>query len=213
MTNQITNKQNEIVSNDLKEAVNTYFETLTEGLTDTQKKQFQMLCLANKLNPILGQVYAIKFGDKFNIVTNYYEYLKKADQTGLLEYQNIDIESEKDPVTGREMPKKATFTGKRKDQTQEMKLTIYFREFTSGKSTWLTKPFFMIDKCCLANGLRRLFPNELGNMPYVNEELWYFNKHNEEIVMDHIRKDDVKEIEAPQIDSILKKVRKANEAK
>lgn len=166
----------------LKEAANTYLANSNTKLSESELKEFVMLCLEHKLNPLKREIYAVKYGNRFNVITNYYEYLKRADATGLLEYYNIEIENENGKPTGR-----GTFIGKRKDQSKELVMDFWFREWTSGQSTWLTKPYFMFEKCILANGLRRLFPNELSNMPYVNEELWYWNKENEKEIQTNIQ--------------------------
>ena len=165
---------------DWKEVVLTYLKNTNTNLNESELKEFVMLCKAHNLNPIKREIYAVKYGNKFNVITNYYEYLKRADATGLLEYANVSME---DGPNGK--PIKAIFRGKRKDQSKELKMEFYFSEWTSGQSTWLTKPHFMLDKVAIANGLRRLLPNELANMPYVNEELWYWTKDNEQIINEH----------------------------
>lgn len=190
--------------NDLKESVMLYLKSQTSNLNDLEIKQFIALCKIHNLNPLKGEIYAVKYKDKFNILTNYYEYVKKADATGLLEYYEIDIEEQQ--YQGRTIPKKAVFRGKRKDWTRELVITFYFNEWNLGQSTWLSKPFFMFEKCVLANGLRRLFPNEIANMPYINEELWYQSQSNEAIIKEHIA-----EIEKKQIQEISKPEPSENE--
>lgn len=172
-----------------KEIVMTYLANTNTQLSPSELKEFVMLCKAHNLNPIKREIYAVKYGNKFNIITNYYEYLKRADATGLVDYVNVEMV---DGDNGK--PIKAIFYGKRKDQSKELKMEFHFNEWNSGQSTWLTKPHFMLDKCAIANGLRRLFPNELANMPYVNEELWYWNKQNDEIVKEHIALEEKKEV-------------------
>lgn len=119
-----------------------------------------------------------------NIIVGYQEYLKRAEQTGLLDYYNIDIDLEKGM---------GTFCGKRKDRSQELKinflLTEWMQTLASGEpmGLWKTKPYFMFRKCILAAGLRELFPSELGSMPYISEELWYQNKVNDEVVSQNLK--------------------------
>ena len=187
----------------MKEIAMTYLANSNTKLTQSQFNEFLMLCMEHKLNPLKREIYAVAYGNKFNVITNYYEYLKRADATGLLDYYNVKIEKDE-----KGLPTIGWFIGKRKDQSKELKMEFAFKEWTSGQSTWLTKPFFMFDKCIVANGLRRLFPNELANMPYVNEELWYWNKQNEDIVKEHISKEQDKEIATAiseeQIKAIIK---------
>ncbi len=184
-------------NNELKKCVETYLAK-NSGLTQNEVKEFAMLCLTHKLNPLKGEIYAIKYGNKpLQVISNYYVYLKRADATGLLDYYNVEIDTNENgiPTIGR-------FVGKRKDQSKELVMTFVFKEWNQGQSTWVSKPHFMFDKCIVANGMRRLFPNELGNMPYVNEELWYWNKQNEDIVKEHIALEENKQ-EAPQVDKVL----------
>ena len=191
MTN-MENKEVQVVEqqkDSWKEIVMTYLANTNTQLSQSELKEFVMLCKAHNLNPIKREIYAVKYGNKFNVITNYYEYLKRADATGILEYANVEMV---DGENGK--PIKAIFIGKRKDQSKELRMEFYFNEWNSGQSTWLTKPHFMLDKCAIANGLRRLFPNELANMPYVNEELWYWNKQNEDIVNEHIAIEEKKEV-------------------
>ena len=176
-----------ITKEEYKEWVINYLQTNNIKLSEVEVKNFLMLCITHNLNPLKGEIYAIKYKDKFNVITNYYIYLKKADETGLLDYYNIDIKTNDNGVpTGI-----GTFVGKRKDQSKEITMKFFFNEwrpkFTG--SLWDTKPYFMFEKCILANGLRRMFPNELGNMPYVNEELWYQNSLNEQIIEEHVEND------------------------
>ncbi len=173
----------EVDKKELQESVITYLKANNLNLTEVELKQFMLLCMIHNLNPIKKEVYAIKYNDKFDIITNYNEYLKRADATGLLAYYRVEmIENEKDP----RYPLKAVFIGKRKDQEQEFRTECRFLEYTTGKSTWSSKPWFMLEKCALAKGLRMMFPNEIANMPYVNEELWYNNQTNNDIVKEHM---------------------------
>ena len=191
MENQITNKDVVLElakahseSKELFECALTYLQANNTQLTPQELKQFLMLCHLHKMNPLKREVYAIKYGNKFDIITNYNEYLKKADQTGLVEYYKVEVvENPENP----NYPLKAIFRGKRKDQTQELITECRFIEYTTGQSTWKTKPFFMLEKCAYAKGIRLLFPNELGSMPYVNEELWYQSQENQKAIEDNIK--------------------------
>ena len=170
----------EIDKNELKEAVINYLKTIN-GLNEAEVKQFLGTALAYGLNPLKRELYAVKYGSKFNIITNYEVYLRRADQSGLIDYYNIDIK------TGSNgLPEQATFIGKRKDWSKELKITYFFKEWAQTGGIWAQKPFFMFEKCVLANGLRRLIPNELGNMPYINEELWYQEQNNNNVILEHI---------------------------
>ena len=180
--------KNEITLNkeELKESAINYLKSVN-GLNEAEAKQFIATALAYGLNPLKRELYAIKYSTKFNIITNYEVYLKRADSCGLIDYYNIEI------TTGSNgLPEIGTFTAKRKDWSKELKITYYFKEWTQNGGIWNQKPFFMFEKCILANGLRRLIPNELGNMPYINEELWYQEQSNNQVIMGHIEEQEQK---------------------
>lgn len=181
MENEIIElKEKEQEKNKWIKLAQTYLTNTNLKLTENELREFIMLCQMYKLNPLKREIYAIKYGTTFNVITNYYEYIKRADATGLVEYYNVEmISDENDNLI------KAVFVGKRADRTRELKMEFYLREWNNNTAIWKTKPRFMLEKCALANGLRRLFPNELANMPYINEELWYQNKQNEAIIKEN----------------------------
>ncbi len=196
MNNQIIEqiKEQELTTinkKEMEESIATYLKAKNIDLTKDELKQFMMLCMIYNLNPLKKEIYAIKYNTRKNgeeiptleIITNYNEYLKRADATGLLEYSYVEvIKNPKDP----NWPLEAIFHGKRKDQSRELTTTCRYIEYTTGKSNWQAKPFFMIEKCAWAKGMRLLFPNELSGMPYINEEFWVVNKQNEDIVKEHM---------------------------
>ncbi len=192
MTKEIKLQDNQMVEyenlkkQEIKESVMIFFDKLKNdnvNLTENELKEFLMLCMLHKLNPLKKEIYCVKYGNKFDIITNYNEYVKRADATGLLDYYRVEVVENPDNIA---YPLKAIFIGKRKDQTQELRTECRFLEYTTGQSTWKTKPFFMLEKCAIAKGMRLLFPNEISNMPYVNEELWYFQKDNDKVIKEHM---------------------------
>lgn len=186
------NKELVSLEKEIKESALVYLKN-QNNLNENEMREFILLCCQYKLNPLKREIYAVKYGNKsLQVITNYYEYLKRADATGLLEYYNVEIEE------NNSVPTIGWFIAKRKDQSKELRMKFVFKEWNQAQSLWLSKPFFMFDKCIIANGMRRLFPNELGNMPYVNEELWYWNKDNEEIIKEHIKQ----EQEQPNIELV-----------
>lgn len=189
--NQIIDKAKDDKTREIYEAVFAYLETMNEALTNQELKQFLILCKTYQMNPLKREIYAVKYGGKFDVITNYNEYLKRADATGLLEYYYVDVEPNQEGT----FPIKAVFVGKRKDQSKELRTTLFFREYSTGKATWMSKPFFMLEKCALAKGIRLLFPNELGNMPYVNEEYWKMSKENNNVILENIKEEETKQLE------------------
>lgn len=178
----------------LQNIIEVYLQKTNSKLTTNEMKEFVMLCQAYKLNPLKNEIFAIKYGTKFSIVVSYQEYLKRADKTGLLDYVNVEIENDDKGV-----PTIGYFYGKRKDQSKEMKIKLLFKEWNLGTPIWSTKPFFMFEKCILAVGLRRLFPNEIATMPYIKEEV-----QGEEVIDSKKIEATTPEIESQKIEQLLK---------
>jgi len=63
----------------------------------------------------------------------------------------------------------------RKDIDYPVYVEVSLQEYSTGKSTWRTKPATMIRKVALVNALRETFPEDLGAM-YTEEES--LNNHN-----------------------------------
>ena len=182
--NQVSVSQNEIA--ELKQNVVEYLNTLTQKLTKEQAQQFWSLCKLYKLNPLKREIYGYTFGNQLTIVTGYQVYVKKAEATGLLAYHNIKIECDEKGV-----PVKGWFIGKRRDRDQEFKMEFYFNEWKPKYGgIWNDKPNFMFQKVIYANGMRWLFPNELGELPYIQEELWYHNQQHQKDVAQNIEEEE-----------------------
>ena len=60
---------------------------------------------------------------------------------------------------------------KRKDQSMPIVWEVYRKEFDKQQSSWKTMPTFMLKKVAIAQGFRLAFPEEVGGMPYIPEEL------------------------------------------
>lgn len=167
-------------------------QNIAETLTKAEFNQFLSLAYTLQLNPLKREIYAVKYGSKFNILVGYQVYLSKTVQLGKLENYNIEIQ---DDAQG--LPEKGTITIKRKDRSQPVKIDYKFKEWAmydrTGKlqSLWATKPTFMFRKTILATAFREVFPEILGSMPYTNEELWYQNQANEAAIKVNIEEEGV----------------------
>lgn len=162
------------------------------GLEKNEKMQFIDLCCMYSLNPLKKEIYITAFDNKsgkrtMSIIVAYQVYLQKANATGLIDIpptttilNEFVIDEKGNFVFDSEGKKKKTplaniiceFKCKRKDQSEIFIKHIRMNEFNKGQSVWLTMPFFMLEKCAIACGLRQLFPLELGTLPYIAEEQW-----------------------------------------
>lgn len=152
-------------------------------LTDSQKVLFKAVALASNLNPIKREIYAIPYERNvmkngrwvtettMAIVTGYQVYLQRAEATGLLGGYKVELTKKDNKI------QTAKVIIIRKDWSIPFEWEIEFDEFAKKNKdgeligSWKTMESFMIKKCALAIGFRLCFPNELGNMPYVAEEL------------------------------------------
>jgi phage recombination protein Bet len=132
------------------------------------EKEFGILmgiCNSFKLNPFKREVHFVKYGSApASIITGYEIYLKRAERTGKLDGWKCWIEKD-------DMGEKAVIEIKRKDQSMPIRWEVYRKEFDKQQSTWKSMPTFMLKKVAIAQGFRLAFPDDLGGMPYIPEEM------------------------------------------
>lgn len=169
------------VKNETTAIVDTtnYKEVAIQWLTSTgklkdfnenEKNQFIDMCTAFHLNPIKREVHGIKykgkngFPDTFNIVIGYEVYLKRADRTGKMDGFNVECRKfENDMI--------ATCTIYRKDWTHPFIHSVLLSEYHQHNKMWNEKPVTMIKKVATEQAFRLCFPDEMGGLPYGEEEL------------------------------------------
>lgn len=116
-----------------------------------------------KLNPFLREVHFIKYSqnDKMQIVVGYEVYLKRAERSGNLNGWSAGID---------DTSKEAWVKIFRKDWKEPFEWRVNLAEFNKNQSTWKQIPSFMGKKVAIAQGFRLAFPDELGGLPYTQEE-------------------------------------------
>jgi phage recombination protein Bet len=145
-----------------KEIVDEYLYGSGTKLNEQQKAMFLKMAQLNGLNPFRREIYAIPYGDKFNIVTGYEVYLKRAERTGVLDGWEADIGPEGDY---------AYCTVYRKDRTHPISQKVWLSEYKLNNRMWNEKPKMMLIKVAIATTFRRAFPDELGGLPYTADEM------------------------------------------
>jgi hypothetical protein len=131
--------------------------------TATDKELFMFMGIAKSygLNPLKREIHFVKYGNApASIIVGYEIYLKRAERTGKLDGWKCWIEGDK-----------AIIEIKRKDQSIPIKWEVDRKEFDKQQSTWKAMPNFMLKKVAIAQGFRLAFPDELGGLPYLAEEL------------------------------------------
>lgn len=158
---------------------------LDQPLTKQQRETFIELATQCGLNPFLRELY-ITFSTKSSkdsrgqwtktkvpsFVTGYQVYIDRAAKSGQLDgWAPKAVYNDKNELIG------AHITIWRKDFRYPFEWDVSLKEFAKTDatgallSTWKSMPEFMVKKTAIGQGFRLAFPNELGGMPYLEEEI------------------------------------------
>lgn len=202
----------EMSEKDYQLAVRQYLTANNQTLNDQELKMFVTLCYMHQLNPLKGEVFAVKYDQtKFQVLVSYKVYVTRVANLKLLERYDTEIqidEKTKLPTVGK-------LTIKRKDQDFEHNLYYYFNEWaqksysrTTGafelSATWKSKPFFMFRKCILSNGFREVFPEVLSTLPYTVEEDWTNSAPQEQTINRNLQRMQLLEKIKQQNENVIK---------
>lgn len=157
---------------------------LAKSLNDNEKKQFLYIAQAFKLDPFKREIHVSKYGDNFSVIIGYEQYIKRAERSKLLKGWSIRTEGEVHPDY-KKSTLKAIITINRSDRDFPFEWEVDYTEYVQTTKVydnnkyvgdrpnkfWATKPKHMIKKVCIAQGFRLGFSDELGGMPYTDEEL------------------------------------------
>jgi phage recombination protein Bet len=134
------------------------------GLTPEQKALAIRIAIEFNLNPFKREVHFVKFGDKFNIITGYEVYLKRAERSR-------NWAGFKPWVEGNGQDMRAYVEVWRKDWTHSLIHSVPMTEYYRETNSWKKMPETMLKKVAIAQAFRMAFPDELGGMPYTSDEL------------------------------------------
>lgn len=169
--------------------IQEYLFTSGTKLDEKQQALFLNIAKAFNLNPFKREIYPVAYENRktgkidLSIVTGYQVYLARADATGKLNgwhctalYSEQAVKDSKGNETSHRRLDGAKIVIYRKDFDQPFEWEVSFRDFAKmydGQLTgqWRQMPEFMIKKVCIGQGFRLAFPNELGGMPYLAEEI------------------------------------------
>ncbi len=170
----------------------TVRDMLVQGngkVTDQEVNIFIELCRYQKLNPFIGDVFLIKYGNMpaKNIIS-YHKLLKRANKNkefnghkaGIIVYdkeKKEQIEIEGTVYLNKEQVLLGGWcTVYYKTIENPFKQTVLYSEYEQktkdGKtnSVWTEKPATMIRKVAVAQAIKEGFPEEFGNL-YIEEEI------------------------------------------
>ncbi|MDR0485410.1 MAG: phage recombination protein Bet [Elusimicrobiota bacterium] len=147
-----------------------------KGLTDKETADFINIAVAYQLNPFKREIHVVAYGQgenrKCTIIVGYETYLKRAERTGKLDGWRADCVGD-----GAEL--KAVVTIYRKDWREPFMHEVLYEEAVQKKSIngkwtptaiWAKQPQFMLKKVAIAQGFRMCFPDEMGGLPYIENE-------------------------------------------
>lgn len=156
------NQLNQLIKvEDLNDYVSKF---LANSISQKDQKMFLEIAKAFQLNPFKREIYCVPFGNKCNILVGYEVYLKRAERTGKLNGWNVEVVGE-----GLDLTAKVVIY--RKDWTHPFKHEVLFSEYNQNTSIWKSKPRTMIRKVAISQAFRLAFPEDLGGLPYVEEEI------------------------------------------
>jgi len=139
---------------------------IAPNATDKELFYFMNIAKSYGLNPFKREIHFVKYGnDPGQSIVGYEIYLKRAEATGKLDGWNVTIV---DTGTKNE---RAVITIYRKDRTHPFVWEVARSEFDRQQATWKAMPHFMLKKVAIAQGFRLAFPEDLGGMPYIPEEI------------------------------------------
>lgn len=156
----------------------TVRNTLVNGngaITDQELTMFLSLCKYQKLNPFLREVYLIKYGNNpATMVVGKDVLLKRAMRSS--KYEGMQAGVIVVGADGKLIEREGTFVldtetlvgGWAKvflnNYINPVYTSVSMKEYSTGKSNWLTKPATMIRKVAVAQALREAFPEETTAM-------------------------------------------------
>jgi len=141
--------------------------------SDQELFLFMGIAKSYGLNPFKREIHFVKrkwkdqegtWRERGETVVGYEMYLKRAQATQRLDGWKCWIEKE-----GSE--EKAIIEITRKDWSTPFKWEVLRKEFDKQQASWKAMPSFMLKKVAIAQGFRLAFPEDLGGMPYIPEEI------------------------------------------
>ncbi len=155
---------------------------ITADLDTPQKQLFVAVAHQMQLNPLKREIHAVSIwnsraGKKvLTPVVGYEVYIKRAEESGRLEYWRIEEAGEVDHQSVPNSDYKVTLVVKRKDRPDEFRWSCRYAECvmlmeTGPNSMWQKRPYFMTQKCAIGQGFRLAFPDVLLDMPDVDAEI------------------------------------------
>lgn len=162
--------------------VKKYLVNGNGNVSDQEVRLFMEICKGQCLNPFLREAYLVKYGNApaTNIVGKD-AFMKRAEANE--DYNGNEAGVIVLNTKGEIEERPGSFYLKNKEELVGGWAKVYFKsgktptyetvsldEYTTGKSSWVSKPATMIRKVALVHALREAFPNNLSQL-YTAEEV------------------------------------------
>lgn len=164
------------------ETVTRYLKRGNKDLTEQEIRLFIELCKYQKLNPFIGEAYAIKFGDEFQMVIGYDTYKRRAEEnpayrgrkSGIVVLRGSQVVQKEGTCLypGEELiggwcrVYRQMANGQEIEEYKEVSLAEYDKKMAN----WKSKPCTMIEKVAVSQALRAAFPKDYTSL-YTAEEM------------------------------------------
>lgn len=142
---------------------------IAPNATNTEFELMMYMARKYNLDPLLRQIWLVKFGDSpAQIYAGRDGYLEIAHRSGHFDGMKSWVEYEEDEK-GVKKPVRGKCVVYRNDMQHPFETEVLFKEYTTGKNLWLTKPSIMLIKVAESVCLRKAFrvsglydPDEMG---------------------------------------------------
>lgn len=164
---KIKNEVNKEIAN--KETLKSLMDTTFKGLQEQMVKRAIMEGMMRGFtfkDFLEKNVYAIPFKDQYSLVTSI-DFARKIGMRSGVAGKSAPIFEEDE--NGSVISCSITIKRKVGDYIGSYSETVYFKEYTTGRNLWVSKPRTMLAKVAEMHALRMACPEELSQM-YVEEE-------------------------------------------
>lgn len=163
-----------------KETIEEFlFSQCKDEISNEQKALFIGISLAHNLNPFKREIYPIPFWNTklgkndMQPVIAYNVFLQRAQASGDLDGRSTEIyENDDKKVSGwKIIIHRKDWSHPFEREVDRSEIVQHKKDGTPNKN-WLERPRFMTRKTLIGQGMRLCFPEHLGGLPYLEEEVY-----------------------------------------
>ena len=140
-----------------KSLIATLKATVAQGLTDQEFTLFAEHCKSTGLNPFKKDVWAIKAGNRLQIMTGINGFLAIANSHPQFDGMQVEVDND-------EKPTKAICRVYRKDRKFPAEGVALMKEYGKDTPIWRQMPRVMLTKVAKSIAIREAFPQELNGL-------------------------------------------------